>query len=276
MHKSNKPNAPVAALSSKLQGLKFMRRGPPPSAATHTPSRTDSISATHVKEEPASALRSGEQDSRPLEQSASSGTGPALRADRTEDGNAEHWVLHSHTAYSPSKDESMSREAAAFTELGWNDWLAASGSRTRTSLGKRKADEHDGDEEDPAEDEDRKPNQTSQDNDDDDDDEDEHVAPVAVNGRRSFGAWAPPKHANRKKRRKGENGHEGGSEEDEGTIKIKEPPSTHNRFDAMLARESASSSGLRKGSGGSSGAAAASGKRLGKKTSISTGGTARR
>ncbi|KAE8240043.1 hypothetical protein A4X13_0g7966 [Tilletia indica] len=238
MHKANKPNAPVASLSSKLQGLKFMQRG---AATAPTPT--------------ALIVKSEQQDpnSVPSKEAASTQVNGApqspvpVRTDGTEDGNAEHWVLPSlstATSIPPSsnssRDDTASREAAAFGALGWNDWLVAhQQERSGTKRKRRPASEEDGEEEKKEEEEEDVKDLAGQ--------GEEGVTPT-LGGRRKFGAWVETG----KKRRKSGDGDEDNDvkdeDDDEGNIIVKkEEPSTHNRFAAV--REAPSSSGLRKSTG---------------------------
>ncbi|KAE8219481.1 hypothetical protein CF319_g6833 [Tilletia indica] len=234
MHKANKPNAPVASLSSKLQGLKFMQRG----AAT-APTPTALI--VKSEEQDANSLPSTEVALTQVNGTPQQPV-PVRRTDGTEDGNAEHWVLPSlstATSIPPSsnsstfqRDDTASREAAAFGSLGWNDWLVASGTKRK----RRPASEED--EEEEKEEEDVKDGAGQG---------EEGVTPT-LGGRRKFGAWVE---TGKKRRKSGDGGEDNDvkdEDDDEGKIIVKkEEPSTHNRFAAV--REAPSSSGLRKSTG---------------------------
>ncbi|KAE8267315.1 hypothetical protein A4X09_0g5032 [Tilletia walkeri] len=234
MHKANKPNAPVASLSSKLQGLKFMQRG----AAT-APTPTALI--VKSEEQDANSLPSTEVALTQVNGTPQPPPVPA-RTDGTEDGNAEHWVLPSlstATSIPPSsnssRDDTASREAAAFGSLGWNDWLRIA---SRTTKRKRRPASEEDEEEEQEEEEDVKDLAGQG---------EEGVTPT-LGGRRKFGAWVE---TGKKRRKSGDDGEDNDvkdEDDDEGKIIVKkEEPSTHNRFAAV--REAPSSSGLHKSTG---------------------------
>ncbi|CAD6890390.1 unnamed protein product [Tilletia controversa] len=243
MHKANKPNAPVASLSSKLQGLKFMQRGAAPAPAAATPAATATATA-----QPSTSAQATPQTGSTSQLQVYVPTVPA-RPDGTEDGNVEHWVLPflsssattQHPSSVPQHDGgASSRETAAFAQLGWNDWLVTH-QQERTGTKRKRGLDDDDEEVVKVEDDDEEVKDTA---------EEAEGAEIAVVGRRKFGSWVVTA---TKKRRKSENGEEQGGqqdeeeEDDEGKVVPIETPSKHNRFAAV--RESNSSSGLRKSTG---------------------------